>query len=149
MKKAINFLLYFTVLFLVEAILLCTFSIVKHYWDFKTMNSVIVKLSFRNSIDITLLRLVFYSIIYFPAFLFFKRRLKNVVLIMLVNSALYILISLLFGLFVPYTRDYLARDFFYLTILATFISPWILKLLRLDLKYVTSKVGVNEELLDN
>jgi len=77
-----------------------------------------------------ILRLMFYFVFSIGIFFVLDRELnlKNrVAQLMIINCSMYMFISLLYGLiFIPDTKDYFAKAFFYIIILSTIISPVIL-----------------------
>jgi len=128
MKKIANILLCGLGLNVIEYIivLLCI-----HVGDVIRYSVPVTRMggALRDVSELFLLRLIFYFVLWVIGvrLLYGVINLRNPALkLAVVNCLLYLVISLIMTIFIPGTRDFFQRDFFFFLVAATFISPFVL-----------------------
>lgn len=99
----------------------------------------------RDGLDIIGVRLIFYFLFWiFSVTVFYKssRKISQTLNFALFNSGFYIFFSLFMSLLIPFTREYLQASFFYFLILATFLSPWIIRAIDRS-NTILKKISIN------
>jgi hypothetical protein len=131
MKKGIKILILGLCLLAVEYIILFCCIQVENMLNYSIP---ITKFSgaLRDANEITLMRLIFYFILWAFAIYFFYSQNKSkrpVVKLALMNSVLYISTSLILIFFLPGGVEFFSRSFFFYLVAATLISPFIIYLI--------------------
>jgi hypothetical protein len=140
MPDFLKYVLYTLFLHIVETIVyIVEFEVELIQRDLK-INLDNIKQAIFNAFEIIGLRFIFYYIIYIVSFYVGLKliRWKNRTLQCAVtNCLIYIIISGIFGLLIPHAYEFFYRDFFFFSIIATFISPLILNRIRFFRNIIT------------
>ncbi len=129
MKQLLKQILYTLLLAITETGIVTLLFFFEHSIEVQKMDIHAVAQAVKDGWEVSAVRFIFYYLFYLIAFLFltnvtrWKLRLLQVAV---VNVSLYIVLSLFYSAFIPGVSDFLLRDFFYFTIIATAFSPFVL-----------------------
>ncbi|MEJ8802528.1 hypothetical protein [Pontibacter sp. H249] len=115
-------------LFVIE-FLLCTFLLqLDSIYQYK-VPPLAIESALKDSIEINSLRLILYfplwiaAVYYLPDYIAIK---KATLRLAIKNSSLYIILSLFYSILFPFAVAYFTESFFFILVLSTFTSPFIL-----------------------
>ncbi|MHA3786910.1 hypothetical protein ACX0HA_01770 [Flavobacterium hauense] len=130
MKKIFSIVVLLLAFLITETLLSFVIGFLYTIADDSGFNQRKVIMMFSDYAFLGIMRLMFYFVFSIGIFSVLGRELnlKNRVMqLMIINCSMYVFISLLYGfIFMPDTKDYLARSFFYIIILSTLLSPVII-----------------------
>lgn len=131
MKKIVTIAVYGLSLSIVEYLILILCFLVEGF-IYYNIPKEIIKGAFREANDVSLMRFIFYFIFWvLSIYIFFSKfNMRHIALKMaLLNVAFYFIFSILLSLFFPFAKEYFTSSFFYFLLFATFISPFVLRVL--------------------
>lgn len=110
---------------LIELVLLFPLLLFNDFFQVGFLNSLLIKYALRNSLELYVLRLIFYGIIQIVLLNYMISKQFKIIYVMFINLAQYIVISFVYSMILTFTADYFNRDFFYDNCVLLFFSPLI------------------------
>ena len=139
MRNIAKYFIYILSLLVIECISMSGCFFIENLIQYK-LQFLLVTEALKDGLDASILRVVYYTPFYIILFVFLTKQLSNnrVLNIAFINCGLYIFISLLYVVLMPFTIEFFFRSFFYYFVISTFASPFILSTIPFYKKLVNS-----------